>query len=162
MKNLFGYTVGIAVFLILLPSLLYLVSLGLPLPINSVLADGLGWLFVLFGIAFMIWTNIYMRKYGKGCPADVFNVPLGERTKKLLTDGPYRLSRNPMLLGTFAFYTGLALLLNSYGALCVPAIFILYMTHYVKKYEEPRLEQDFGQEYVQYKKATPFLFPRIK
>ena len=43
-----------------------------------------------------------MKRIGKGNPADGFNAAIGERTKKLMTEGIYKHTRNPMLFGVFA------------------------------------------------------------
>lgn len=162
MKNIFGYVVGISMFLVLVPALMYIVAVNFVLPVDSLVVGVIGGMLALIGAFFMIWSNIYMVKIGRGCPTDGFNVALGERTKKLLVQGPYKYTRNPMLFGTFVFYIGLAFLFNSYSALVVPIVFILYMVWHVKKYEEPRLYNDFKDEYVEYKKRTPLLFPKFK
>lgn len=162
MKNIFGYVVGISMFLVLVPALMYIVAVNFVLPVDSLVAGVIGGMLALIGAFFMIWSNIDMVKIGRGCPTDGFNVALGERTKKLLVQGPYKYTRNPMLFGTFVFYIGLAFLFNSYSALVVPIVFILYMVWHVKKYEEPRLYNDFKDEYVEYKKRTPLLFPKFK
>lgn len=162
MKNIFGYVVGISMFLVLVPALMYIVAVNFVLPVDSLVACVIGGILALIGAFFMIWSNIDMVKIGRGCPTDGFNVALGERTKKLLVQGPYKYTRNPMLFGTFVFYIGLAFLFNSYSALVVPIVFILYMVWHVKKYEEPRLYNDFKDEYVEYKKRTPLLFPKFK
>ncbi|OCR16954.1 methyltransferase family protein [Helicobacter pullorum] len=161
-KNIFGYFVGIFVFLCLIPVLIYLVSTHFVAPIDSFVAFVLAYLCIFVGVVFMLWSNIYMVRVGRGCPTDGFNVSLGERTKKLLIAGPYRFTRNPMLFGTFVFYLGLALLCNSYYALLIPIIFITYMLWHIKKFEEPRLQKDFKEEYLHYKRTTPLLFPKIK
>ena len=162
MKNIFGYVVGISMFLVLVPALMYIVAVNFVLPVDSLVVGVIGGMLALIGAFFMIWSNIYMVKIGRGCPTDGFNVAFGERTKKLLVQGPYKYTRNPMLFGTFVFYIGLAFLFNSYSALVVPIVFILYMVWHVKKYEEPRLYNDFKDEYVEYKKRTPLLFPKFK
>lgn len=162
MKNIFGYVVGISMFLVLVPALMYIVAVNFVLPVDSLVTGVIGGILALIGAFFMIWSNIDMVKIGRGCPTDGFNVALGERTKKLLVQGPYKYTRNPMLFGTFVFYIGLAFLFNSYSALVVPIVFILYMVWHVKKYEEPRLYNDFKDEYVEYKKRTPLLFPKFK
>lgn len=110
----------------------------------------------------MIWSNIYIIKFGRGCPVDGFGVALGDRTKKLITAGPYRYSRNPMLLGTVVFYTGLSLIFNSYSAVLCCIVFAAGMAWLVKTFEEPRLYQDFGEEYLEYKKQTPLFLPKLK
>lgn len=162
MKNIFGYFVGFLLFLGLFPALMYAVAVNFVVPVDSLIVSIVGVIFVLIGAVFMVWSNIDMVKIGRGCPTDGFNIALGERTKKLIVQGPYKYTRNPMLFGTFVFYVGLALLFNSYSALIVPIVFISYMVWHVKKFEEPRLYNDFKDEYVEYKKRTPLLFPKFK
>ena len=162
MKNIFGYFVGVLLFLVFFPALMYAVAVNFVVPVDSLIVSTVGAIFVLIGAVFMVWSNIDMVKIGRGCPTDGFNIALGERTKKLIVSGPYRYTRNPMLFGTFVFYFGLALLFNSYSALVVPIIFILYMVWHVKKFEEPRLYNDFKDEYIRYKNTTPLLFPKFK
>ena len=162
MKNIFGYFVGVLLFLVFFPALMYAVAVNFVVSVDSLIASTVGAIFVLIGAVFMVWSNIDMVKIGRGCPTDGFNIALGERTKKLIVQGPYKYTRNPMLFGTFVFYVGLALLFNSYSALIVPIVFISYMVWHVKKFEEPRLYNDFKDEYVEYKKRTPLLFPKFK
>ena len=162
MKNIFGYFVGILLFLVFFPATMYVVAVNFVVPVDSLVVSAVGTVFVLIGAIFMVWSNIDMVKIGRGCPTDGFNIALGERTKKLIVQGPYKYTRNPMLFGTFVFYVGLALLFNSYSALIVPIVFISYMVWHVKKFEEPRLYNDFKDEYVEYKKRTPLLFPKFK
>lgn len=161
-KNIFGYFVGISLFVFVIPALMYIVAVNMVAPINLMGINIFGLLLMLMGAVFMIWSNIGMVKIGRGCPTDGFNVALGERTKKLITTGLYKYTRNPMLFGTFVFYVGLALLFNSYSALIVPIVFISYMVWHIKKFEEPRLYKDFKEEYIEYKKRTPLLFPKFK
>ena len=162
MKNIFGYFVGILLFLVFFPALMYAVAVNFVVPVDSLIVSAVGAIFVLIGAVFIVWSNIDMVKIGRGCSTDGFNIALGERTKKLIVQGPYKYTRNPMLFGTFVFYVGLALLFNSYSALIVPIVFISYMVWHVKKFEEPRLYNDFKDEYVEYKKRTPLLFPKFK
>ena len=162
MKNIFGYFVGVLLFLVFFPALMYAVAVNFVVPVDSLIVSTVGAIFVLIGAVFMVWSNIDMVKIGRGCPTDGFNIALGERTKKLIVQGPYKYTRNPMLFGTFVFYVGLALLFNSYSALIVPIVFISYMVWHVKKFEEPRLYNDFKDEYIEYKKRTPLLFPKFR
>jgi protein-S-isoprenylcysteine O-methyltransferase Ste14 len=75
------------------------------------------------------------------------------RTKHLMTDGPYKISRNPMLSGTYLYYIGVLIALWTGWALLVFAIIATVMMLQVRS-EEKRLEADFGQEYLDYKKRT--------
>ena len=77
-----------------------------------------------------------------------------------MTDGPYRICRNPMLLGVFVYYIGLLIYLRSMKAVVVFVLFFAVMMVQVSS-EEKRLEQDFGEEYREYKERTKKLIPFI-
>lgn len=64
-----------------------------------------------------------------------------------------------MLFGTICAYTALGLFLSSLRSLMVAIGFTIFMYIYVKLFEEKRLLNDFGDEYVQYRKSTPMIFP---
>lgn len=110
----------------------------------------------------MLLANLYMYRIGKGNPVDGFNIAVGQRTQRLMTGNVYNICRNPMLLGTFLFYIGIALVLNKWSAFLIPILFILYMRWHVQKFEEPRLLRDFGQAYREYQEQVPMLFPDLK
>ena len=112
------------------------------------------------GIALSIWSIVYMKNVGKGNPMDAFNHEVAPRTSNLMTDGPYRICRNPMLLGVFIYYLGLLILLWSWKALIVYAIYVAIMMVQVRQ-EEKRLLQDFGEEYREYCSKTKKLIPFI-
>ena len=63
------------------------------------------------------------------------------------------MSRNPMLSGTYLYYIGVLIALWSWWALLVFAVVAAAMILQVRS-EEKRLEADFGQEYLDYKKRT--------
>ena len=94
-----------------------------------------------------------MKRVGKGNPFDAMGHEVAPRTKHLMTDGPYKLSRNPMLSGTYLYYIGVLVALWSGWALLVFAVIATVMMLQVRS-EEKRLEADFGQEYLDYKKTT--------
>ena len=75
------------------------------------------------------------------------------RTRHLMTEGPYRLSRNPMLSGTYLYYIGVLIALWNGWSLLVFIIVAGLMTLQVRS-EERRLETDFGDDYLEYKKRT--------
>ena len=52
----------------------------------------------------------------------------------------------------FGYFVGVLLFLVFFPALIVSIVFISYMVWHVKKFEEPRLYNDFKDEYVEYKK----------
>ena len=95
-----------------------------------------------------------MKRVGKGNPFDAMGHEVAPRTRHLMTDGPYKMSRNPMLLGTYLYYAGVVVALWTWWALLVFAAVAGLMMLQVRS-EEKRLEADFGEEYREYKKSVP-------
>ena len=91
---------------------------------------------------------------------DAFNHEVAPRTSRLMTRGPYRLCRNPMLLGVFIYYIGLLVYLRSWQAAAVFVLYAVIMMVQVNR-EEKRLEEDFGEEYREYKKRTKKIIPFV-
>jgi protein-S-isoprenylcysteine O-methyltransferase Ste14 len=162
-RHITGYLCGISIFCLGIPFGLYMVSVKLNRPIwglaDTRLRITLSLLIGIAGITFMLWSNIYLFFVGKGGPADGFGVAVSPRTKRLVTSGPYRYTRNPMAFGALSFYLALALFLNS--AICIALVSILssgaYL--YLRWIEEKRLLKDFGDTYEQYRKTVSILVP---
>ncbi|NOX96598.1 MAG: polysaccharide deacetylase family protein, partial [Nitrospirae bacterium] len=129
----------------------YLPSLSVRVPYNFFLAAGL---FIL-GLIWTIGPILDQWRKGKGtfitssCP-----------TQKLVTEGCYRYSRNPMWLGYLFLFAGVGLIFNSvaiiFGLLPLTALFLVL---YTRIFEEKVLSCKFGKEYEEYRKNTPLLFP---
>ena len=74
-----------------------------------------------------------------------------EPTKTIVTDGPYRLTRNPIYLSFAIVYLGIALLLSAVWAVLLLPIALAIIDRGVIVREEKYLERKFGEEYVRYK-----------
>lgn len=72
-------------------------------------------------------------------------------TAKLVTDGPFRFSRNPLYVALTLMYAGIALMANSIWALLLLPLVILIMWWFVIRREEAYLARAFGEEYEHYK-----------
>ena len=157
MKQIIGYFLGFAIFIAGIPALMWWVA-GMPsfsdIPVVRLCIAGI---IALAGLALSIWSIVYMKRVGKGNPFDAVGHEVAPRTKHLMTDGPYRFSRNPMLSGTYVYYIGVALAFFSWQSLAVFVVVVALMTIQVIS-EEKRLERDFGDEYLQYKKKTRRFF----
>ena len=157
MRNILGYFLGFAIFIASVPALMWWAS-GQPQMADFPLLRLVGAAVVaVAGVAVSVWSIVYMRRVGKGNPFDAVGHEVAPRTKHLMTDGPYRYSRNPMLSGTYIYYIGAVLALFSWQSLAVFAAVVALMTIQVLS-EEKRLERDFGDEYLQYKKTTGRFF----
>ena len=122
---------------------------GLINPIIALVLMVAGWLFAN-------WTVKVQFSFGKGTP-----IPL-MATQKLVVKRPYTYCRNPMTLGTTAFYLGIAIWTGSLSGLCLSLIYPVVILIYIKLVEEKELEQRFGLEYLEYKRRTPFLIPHFR
>jgi len=120
-------------------------------PVNLVL----GIFFIISGWFIANWTVKVQYALGKGTPIPII------ATRKLVIQGPYRYCRNPMTLGTIMVYLGVAIWLGSLSGLALALIYPVGILVYIKLIEETELEGRFGSEYVEYKKRTPFLIPRL-
>jgi len=120
--------------------------------INTIIAL----IFMVAGWLFANWTVKVQFSLGRGTP-----IPL-MATQKLVVQRPYTYCRNPMTLGTTAFYLGIAIWTGSLSALILALIYPVGISIYIKLFEEKELEQRFGLEYLEYKRRTPFLIPRFR
>lgn len=74
--------------------------------------------------------------------------------KRLITDGLFSKTRNPMYIGMIMFLAGFSVLFENVGGLFVTVIFALIMDQIYVKYEEKKLEECFGDEYLRYKSSV--------
>ena len=154
MRNTFGYILGFLVFVAGIPALMWWVS-GRPFPWAPTRLWTIAAILLMTpGLALSIWSIIHMKKVGEGNPFDAYNHELAPRTKHLMTDGPYRFSRNPMLVGIYIYDIGVLVWLQSWWPLLVFAAEIVLLTLQVHS-EEKRLEKDFGEDYRAYKESVP-------
>ena len=157
MRNAFGYILGFTVFVAGIPALMWWVS-GRPFPWAPALPLAIvALVLMILGLALSIWSIVHMRRVGEGNPFDAYNHQVAPRTKHLMTDGPYRISRNPMLLGVYIYDIGVLLWLQSWWPIAVFAVEVFLLTLQVRS-EEKRLEADFGEEYRTYKQSVKRYF----
>ena len=153
LREIVGYALGGLMFVLLIPTLMWLAS-GMPnlldVPIARVV---IAILLAVLGLSLSVWSIVYMRHKGDGNPMDAFGHEVAPRTKHLMTEGPYHLSRNPMLTGSFVYFAGICVWLWTWQALLVFVAFIVIMLLQVRS-EEKRLRRDFGEEYEAYCKRT--------
>jgi protein-S-isoprenylcysteine O-methyltransferase Ste14 len=150
-SNIIGYLLGLLIFVIGIPALMWLVS-GRPWPYypDSMWQFIISVLLAVCGLTLSIYSIVYMRIVGKGNPFDAFGHEVAPRTKRLMTSGPYRLCRNPMLVGIYIYDVGILVWLWSVLPVIIFLIEVILLTLQVHS-EEKRLTQDFGQEYLDYK-----------
>lgn len=150
-------------FVVLIPAIMWLASL-----MPDICEVGVGRIVVaavlaVVGLSLSVWSIVYMRHKGDGNPMDAFGHEVAPRTKHLMTDGPYRLSRNPMLTGSFIYNASACVWLWTWQSLVVFVVFVVIMLVQVMT-EEKRLRRDFGDGYEDYCRRTgrflPFSFKK--
>lgn len=154
LRDIAGYVLGGLLFVLLLPAIMWLAS-GMPdmaVHIGALRASFTG-ILMLGGLSLSVWTIVYMKTRGKGNPMDAFGKEIGQRTQHLMTDGPYRINRNPMLTGTLLYLASFCIWLWTWQAVLVWLIFFAIMFVQVLT-EEKRLRKDFGDEYDAYCRHT--------
>jgi protein-S-isoprenylcysteine O-methyltransferase Ste14 len=93
---------------------------------------------------------------GKGTPSPV------APSENLVTEGPYKYTRNPMVIGLFLVLISLGLILRSPSFFVFLLLLLPLGILFIKLYEEKDLERRFGEAYIAYKAKTPFLIPTVR
>jgi protein-S-isoprenylcysteine O-methyltransferase Ste14 len=159
-----GYLIGGLLFIFLIPYGLFQLSrldyLSYKMIIGSMAARRCNGCTALTGFIFIIWSNIFLLTIGKGGPADGFGVTISPRTSSLVTGGPYKYCRHPMVFGAFTYFLSVVIYLNSISGLIALILLIAAAIFYLKEFEEKRLMRDFGKDYAVYSKKVPMIIPR--
>src|SRR3954463_12659090 len=102
-----------------------------------------GWTLVLLFAGWNGWSLWLFRRHGTGL------LP-GQPTLRMIDEGPYRLSRNPLYVGLLALYVASALLAPTFwGLVLFPAAVLLVLWGAIRP-EERFLRQRFGAPYDDY------------
>ena len=116
---------------------------------------GLGIVVAVPALYLLVISNRLLRTSGQG--ANAFRL-----TKEVVGSSIYMRTRNPMSLGFYLGALAVGLISGStfttLGALLgtIPAHLL-----FLKYFEEKELELRFGKSYLEYRRSTPFLFPRL-
>ncbi len=106
------------------------------------------------------WSFAFLVKRGGGHPNEILGRELAPTTRRLVTEGPYRYTRNPMAYGLILFYfAALAFLRNSISILAMLPVACAFEVWYHRSYEEPGLMRRFGDDYARYRAEVPLLLP---
>jgi protein-S-isoprenylcysteine O-methyltransferase Ste14 len=76
-------------------------------------------------------------------------------SRALVTDGPYRYSRNPDYIGQTLIYAGTSMLANQWWPLLVLPFTLMLLTRGVIEREERYLARQFGAPYREYMERVP-------
>ena len=132
---------------ILLSALIVQSVLYFTYPVLLNLSIFFGIFVVLLGI---ILVYISLKKLSR---METTFIPDGE-PRKLVVDGPFRISRNPTYLGMLLILLGTALSLQSLSSLLVAAVFFLIINFTWIRHEENKLSEIFKEDWQDYSSKT--------
>ena len=136
-----------------IPPIIYLIGLLVGLPIDyfypieflpESVSDWFGVLLTPVAIPIALLAVLALKR-GE-TPIDV-----RKPTTAIVTDGIYRLTRNPMYVSLAVVYSGIACWVNSIWVLLFIVPVLIVVDQGIIKREERYLEHKFGGEYLQYK-----------
>lgn len=113
------------------------------LSINSAIEWGIA--FWVLGIAFVLPAAISFFK-----AKTTVDPRTPEKSNKLVINGLYKLSRNPMYVGFLFLIVGTACYTGHISGLFLSIAFIPYINRFQISLEEQHLTSTFGDEYIQY------------
>ena len=138
------------------PPLIYLGALGIGFGLDAVIGRGSlpSTIAVPIGAASMIagagLLGSFVQAFQRArTPIDPYTP-----SEAIVTDGPYRLTRNPAYLGMALTYAGIAIVSNAPWALVPLPVAIAVIDRGVIAREERYLERKFGTPYVDYKRRV--------
>jgi protein-S-isoprenylcysteine O-methyltransferase Ste14 len=122
-------------------------------PLNS-FAIIVGCIVIILGYSILFKTNRSFALIGKGTLAP------WAPTQHFVAVGLYQYVRNPMILGVLLVLVGETVLFGS--ILMFIWLFLFWVMNHIWfiRWEEPNLEQRFGDEYRKYKENVPRWIPR--
>src|ERR671916_2610768 len=135
------------------PPLIYLAALVFGLLLNRrspttflprTIARLLGWPLLGGGVLLAGWFEWAMRR--ADTPANPY-----KPVSRIVTEGPFRYTRNPAYLSMTMIYAGVAALANALWPFLLLPVALLVMRRGVIEREERYLERTFGEEYRVYK-----------
>ena len=102
---------------------------------------------IISGLIIILSAIILFKKY------QTTITPLNpSNATKLITDGIYKFSRNPMYLGLLLVLVGISIILNLTGGFLFILLFILYINLFQIIPEENAMVDLFKDEFLEYKK----------
>ena len=120
---------------------------------------------VTLGLAvclFALGIGLYLRCVwvfavsGGGTPAPI------DAPKRLVTNGVYRYSRNPIYIAELTLIAGWAILFTAPIIVAYGVVLFVVLSLAVRRYEEPRLARQFGDQYAAYTAETGRWLPRLR
>jgi protein-S-isoprenylcysteine O-methyltransferase Ste14 len=122
-----------------------------------------GWVWpvaIVAGLVILSGVAVLLDAFVRFARADGTPAPPAP-TAYLVVVGPYRYVRNPMYVAVAAIIAGQALLFGNWATLVYLVLTVTAVALFVRFYEEPTLEETYGEEYLSYKNNVRAWLPRL-
>lgn len=103
-----------------------------------------GYLVILVGVALPVWSAYIFRRRET-------NILPYKSPDKMVTEGPFLFSRNPMYLGMLLVILGIAIRLGSLESLPFVVLFFVVANWWYIPFEETKMKAAFGDAFDDYK-----------
>jgi len=129
------------------------VPLGMQADLMARLLFGFAALLLVAAALIRTWASAYLHA----------NVVYAARVKTewLVADGPYRHVRNPLYLGNVLMAVGMGAMMSRSGFFVVVAMMLMFCYRLILR-EESELEASQREQYRNYRKAVPRLWPSMR
>ena len=131
----------------LLAAIAAMVALHYLFPGKQILDAPWRWLgaaVIVAGLGLGVWAAVLFRRRRT-------TIKPGDVSSALVTDGPFRISRNPIYVGMTSILIGTAIALGSLTPWLVVPVFVALVGYNVIPVEETMLAEAFGQSFADYR-----------
>ena len=119
-------------------------------PVKAIIPDAIryfGAIPLVIGVWIGLWVNQMFRRAGT-------TIKPFQESSKLVLEGPFRVTRNPIYLGMTLALTGVAILLGSLVPFLVVPFFAFLIDRRFIRAEEAMLARTFGAEFDDYSRRV--------
>ncbi len=113
----------------------------------------IGVILLVLSTAFTLWARWVLGQLWAG-------TTMVKEGHQLRTEGPYRITRNPIYTGLLGMIIG-STLMNGIGILLFAVLFMFIGFEIKIHSEEALLTKTFGEQYLEYKRRVPQLIPGL-
>jgi protein-S-isoprenylcysteine O-methyltransferase len=142
----------IAVSIVAANAALFLVQTRLPG--NSSLYTAVAAILILAGIGLRWWAIVTLGRF--------FSVDIAlQEQHRIVQEGPYRWIRHPAYTGLLIIFLGVGIAFRNWVSLVLIVLPITTLFLYRIRIEEAALSEELGTAYLEYRKKTKRLLPRV-
>ncbi|OPZ87737.1 MAG: Isoprenylcysteine carboxyl methyltransferase (ICMT) family protein [bacterium ADurb.Bin429] len=139
--------IGLLLFLLLLPAVLYVRLWDIRvLPAIQFALDAVAYALVVIGMLIRLWSTLYIG---------------GRKDSALQTAGPYSITRNPLYAGSFLLGLGFAVITGNPLVLALVLAYFTVQYRTTVRHEERTLANLFGEVFHEYVARVPRFFPNL-